>query len=155
MGFAVECEAVRCVGWSEDQGRRDEMEDGWIFIDCFGGHKTSAFLGVYDGHGGRETVEYISQRLHENVLDQLRKAGVTYEQALKYAFKDTDEKLRNEGLHVLNVFLFAIDNRHGPSLHCICATAAIVQSGATACVCLIQEVRLLHLSAFHIFTSLE
>ena len=33
MGFAAECVSVKCIGWAEDRGRRDEMEDSFVFVD--------------------------------------------------------------------------------------------------------------------------
>ena len=32
MGFATACESVRCVGWAEDIGHREEMEDSFVFV---------------------------------------------------------------------------------------------------------------------------
>lgn len=105
MGHAVECEAVRSVGWAEDQGRREEMEDGWVFVDSFGGRPTSAFFGVYDGHGGRETVEYVTTRLHEGVLEALRKNTTDVEAALTEAFTTTDQQMRTEGRQPADVMI--------------------------------------------------
>lgn len=113
MGFARGCAAVRSAGWAEDMGRRPEMEDGFVFVDQFGGRRSSAFFAVYDGHGGRQVVDYVVRELHENVLRQLRKTN-SVPDALVQAFQATDEGM---------------------------VRANIMQSGCTACCCLLQEER--------------
>lgn len=113
MGFARDCVAVSSAGWAEDQGRRPEMEDGFVFVDQFGGRPSSAFFGVYDGHGGRAVVDYVTRELHENVLKELRKTA-SVPDALLNAFGTTDDDMQRSG---------------------------IVVSGCTACCCLLQEER--------------
>merc|ERR1719316_1027347 len=113
MGFACETRAVRGVGWAEDQGVRGEMEDGFVFVDQFGGRPSSAFFAVYDGHGGRAVVDYVTGNLHENVLKELRKTN-SVPDALLQAFQQTDDDMQKAG---------------------------IVVSGCTACCCLLQEER--------------
>mmetsp|Transcript_15709 Transcript_15709/g.34468 ORF Transcript_15709/g.34468 Transcript_15709/m.34468 type:complete len:281 (-) Transcript_15709:85-927(-) len=113
MPFARNPVAVKAAGWAEDQGRRNEMEDGFVFVDQFGGRKTSAFFAVYDGHGGRQVVDFVTRELHENVLRELRK-GQSAPDALLQAFTTTDEELVRRN---------------------------IMSSGCTACVCLLQEER--------------
>ncbi|CEL95824.1 unnamed protein product [Vitrella brassicaformis CCMP3155] len=117
MGYTSKCDAVKCVGWAEDQGTRAEMEDGWVFVDCFGGRKKSAFIGMYDGHGGREAVEFVTTHLHDKVLEELRKPAAEPRAALISAFIATDDNmLQDAGV-----------------------SAGVKSSGATACVCLVQE----------------
>lgn len=111
MGFACNPVAVHAAGWAEDQGRRPEMEDGFVFVDQFGGRPSSAFFAVYDGHGGRQVVDFVTAELHQNVLRELRKTN-SVPDALLQAFQQTDEDMVR---------------RH------------IMQSGCTACVCLLQE----------------
>lgn len=113
MGFARDCVAVSTAGWAEDQGRRPEMEDGFVFVDQFGGRASSAFFAVYDGHGGRAVVDYVTRELHENVLRELRKTN-SVPDALLQAFQATDDDMQKAG---------------------------IVVSGCTACCCLLQEER--------------
>jgi serine/threonine protein phosphatase PrpC len=113
MGFARGCAAVKAAGWAEDRGRRPEMEDGFVFVDRFGGRPSSAFFAVYDGHGGRQVVDYVTRELHQNVLRELRK-GVEVPEALLTAFAKTDDDM---------------------------VQAHIMASGCTACVCLLQEER--------------
>merc|ERR1719163_1254254 len=113
MGFARGCVAVNAAGWAEDRGRRPEMEDGFVFVDRFGGRPSSAFFAVYDGHGGRQVVDYVTRELHENVLRELRKT-VSVPDALLQAFQQTDDDM---------------------------VRANIMSSGCTACCCLLQEER--------------
>jgi len=113
MGFAWETTAVQAAGWAEDQGRRNEMEDGFVFVDQFGGRPTSAFFAVYDGHGGRQVVDFVTRGLHEFVLRELRKTS-SVPDALLQAFSATDEEMVRRN---------------------------ITSSGCTACCCLLQEER--------------
>jgi len=89
------------------------MEDGFVFVDQFGGRPTSAFFAVYDGHGGRQVVDFVTRELHENVLRELRKTN-SVPDALLQAFQATDEDMVRRN---------------------------IMTSGCTACVCLLQEER--------------
>jgi serine/threonine protein phosphatase PrpC len=41
------------------------MEDDHIMIDEFARHSSQAFFGVYDGHGGREAVDFVLRSFHE------------------------------------------------------------------------------------------
>ncbi|KAF4693830.1 hypothetical protein FOZ60_009968 [Perkinsus olseni] len=63
--------SVRGVGVADDIGARPDMEDSYVFIDAFGGKSSSAFMAIYDGHGGRRCVDFVSKRLHEEVLKNL------------------------------------------------------------------------------------
>eukprot|EP00919_Chromeraceae_sp_WS-2016_P056432 GHVR01133941.1.p1 GENE.GHVR01133941.1~~GHVR01133941.1.p1 ORF type:complete len:212 (+),score=50.21 GHVR01133941.1:35-637(+) len=92
MGFAEEVSGVTSIGWAEDQGKRDYMEDGWVVVDSFGGKSDSIYVAVYDGHGGRETVEFITAQLHESLLSTLKTH--TPIEAFKIAFQTTDDDLK-------------------------------------------------------------
>lgn len=111
-GYAENCRSAICVGWADDIGRRDEMEDGFVFVDCFQGKKTSAFFAIYDGHGGRQCVEYVTQHLHENLLYELQQAPGNTPDAFIRAFATTDRNMQTSGINT---------------------------SGCTACCCLLQE----------------
>lgn len=114
MGYAEVCRSVKCAGWADDIGRRDEMEDGFCFVDCFGGKQGAAFFAVYDGHGGAEAQKHVTAHLHDQVLSDLNSGMPTVPDALIHSFRCTDRDLRTRG---------------------------IVQSGCTACCCLLQETR--------------
>lgn len=111
MGFARNPVAVHAAGWADDQGRRNEMEDGFVFVDMFGGRPTSAFFAVYDGHGGRPVVDFITKQLHHSVLKELRKTN-SVPDALLQAFQSTDDEMVQRN---------------------------ILNSGCTACCCLLRE----------------
>ena len=83
MGYASECVSVKCIGWAEDQGRRDEMEDSFVFVDAFGGRSSSAFVSLFDGHGGRQAVDFLATELHTAVLAELRRTPSVHEALLR------------------------------------------------------------------------
>jgi serine/threonine protein phosphatase PrpC len=113
MGYAENCRSAICVGWAEDIGRRDEMEDGFVFVDCFAGRKNSAYFAIYDGHGGRQCVDYVTQNLHDNLLVELQSQKVAdVPNAFIRAFSTTDRNMQSSGINT---------------------------SGCTACCCLLQE----------------
>lgn len=112
MGFAEHCRSATCVGWAEDIGQRGEMEDGFVFVDCFGGKRNSAYFAIYDGHGGRQCVDYVTQTLHENLLTELQRLPNNAPDAFIRAFNITDRSMQAAGINV---------------------------SGCTACCCLLQE----------------
>mmetsp|Transcript_102722 Transcript_102722/g.265554 ORF Transcript_102722/g.265554 Transcript_102722/m.265554 type:complete len:287 (+) Transcript_102722:88-948(+) len=114
MGYAENCRSAICVGWAEDIGRRDEMEDGFVFVDCFAGKKNSAYFAIYDGHGGRQCVDFVTQTLHDNLLTELKVANSSVPDAFVRAFSITDRNMHTSGINV---------------------------SGCTACCCLLQEER--------------
>ncbi|CAE7451291.1 PTC1 [Symbiodinium sp. CCMP2592] len=87
------------------------MEDGFVFVDQFGGRERSAFFAVYDGHGGRQVVDFVTRELHENLLRELRKTDSPAD-ALLQAFRATDDDMLRRN---------------------------ITSSGCTACCCLLQE----------------
>jgi serine/threonine protein phosphatase PrpC len=93
-------------------GRRQDMEDDDLIIDQFSGAPSSGFFGLYDGHGGRETVDFVVKTLHLNFEQELR-TDPTLEvpEAFKRSYLTTDGQLR----------------RHN-----------ILRSGTTAVTCLIR-----------------
>lgn len=112
MGFARATQAVRAAGWAEAQGRRAEMEDGFVFVDGYGTSQSSAYFAVYDGHGGRNVVDYVSNVLHVNVLEEVRRHNDILV-GLPEAFRRTDQEMLQLGIN---------------------------SSGCTVCVCvLLQE----------------
>eukprot|EP00929_Paragymnodinium_shiwhaense_P064943 TRINITY_DN32609_c0_g1_i1.p1 TRINITY_DN32609_c0_g1~~TRINITY_DN32609_c0_g1_i1.p1 ORF type:complete len:288 (+),score=48.52 TRINITY_DN32609_c0_g1_i1:89-952(+) len=113
MGYGEYGHSSVHVGWAEDIGRREEMEDGFVFVDGFGGKPDSAFFAIYDGHGGRSCVDYVTQHLHDNLLAEINRSpsnGVP--DAMVRAFNDTDRNMQASG---------------------------ITSSGCTACSCLLMK----------------
>ncbi|XP_062182966.1 probable protein phosphatase 2C 74 [Phragmites australis] len=57
-------------------GPRHAMEDGYAVItDQNGGDSQLAFYGVYDGHGGRAAVDFVSEGLGRNVVSAVLAAA--------------------------------------------------------------------------------
>ncbi|KAF0895215.1 hypothetical protein E2562_008555 [Oryza meyeriana var. granulata] len=51
------------------RGVRHAMEDGYgVITHKIAGHSQLAFYGVYDGHGGRAAVDFVADRLGNNVV---------------------------------------------------------------------------------------
>eukprot|EP00913_Durusdinium_trenchii_P014477 g13581.t1 len=126
MGYAPNPLSVRSAGWEDDIGMRNEMEDGWIFIDCYSGHPNCCYFAIYDGscpsafsHGGRQCVDFVIDNLHKKLLVELQKEPHNVPEAMMQAFELTDE-----GIH----------------------TSGINTSGCTACCCLLRKELANHLA---------
>jgi len=72
----LECDhsfrAVRGAAIHSEIGKRNNMEDDAIIIDCFANDDKQAYFGLYDGHGGRATVDFVVKTLHMNLEQQLK-----------------------------------------------------------------------------------
>ena len=66
-------------------------KDGSKIIDPLPGHEIYTFYGVYDGHGGREAVDYCELRLHEQVGLEMKSKQPN--EALLSAFQKVDSQL--------------------------------------------------------------
>jgi len=100
------------VGWAEDIGRREEMEDGFVFVDGFGGQRENTFFAIYDGHGGRHCVDYVTQHLHNNLAAEIERTPTAVPDAFMRAFSITDGNMQASGIN---------------------------SSGCTACSCLLRQ----------------
>eukprot|EP00916_Digyalum_oweni_P005536 GHVL01009672.1.p1 GENE.GHVL01009672.1~~GHVL01009672.1.p1 ORF type:complete len:299 (+),score=51.57 GHVL01009672.1:226-1122(+) len=99
MGFAVDPISIAAFGWAEAQGCRAEMEDGFTLIDCFGGFDNDSLFSLFDGHGGRDVVEYLCRSFPFAVLRELRKhSSSQIKEALKDAFVNCDNNMMKEGI---------------------------------------------------------
>ena len=77
--------SVSQVGISHDQNPsyRESDEDESICIDGFI-ERSCGLFAVYDGHGGRQVVEFVVRRLHRNLETILRSDNqINPEDALK------------------------------------------------------------------------
>ncbi|CAO1948529.1 unnamed protein product [Urochloa humidicola] len=110
-------------------GPRHAMEDAYSVINGKnGGASQLAFYGVFDGHGGRVAVDFVSQRLGENVISAVLAAEVnthgeassaeeehgTVSAAIKAAYLATDSELLAQ---------------HQDASGGACATTAVVKGG--------------------------
>jgi hypothetical protein len=50
-------------------GKRNTMEDDDIIVDSFCGDEKQIYVGLYDGHGGRATVDFVVKVLPRFWLD--------------------------------------------------------------------------------------
>lgn len=103
----VESQAtVAFVSCAQDPNEqfRSYMEDGQKIIDPFfvpadGQEGRWGFFAVYDGHGGRQAVDYCEERLHDVVLEELTSLSPDSDvsSALKAAFEKIDGELAMVG----------------------------------------------------------
>eukprot|EP00401_Gymnodinium_catenatum_P074162 CAMPEP_0117474374 /NCGR_PEP_ID=MMETSP0784-20121206/9251_1 /TAXON_ID=39447 /ORGANISM="" /LENGTH=612 /DNA_ID=CAMNT_0005268597 /DNA_START=42 /DNA_END=1880 /DNA_ORIENTATION=+ len=65
------------TGIGAEQGSRPSMEDEDIAMQDFpmSNWRYCSYFGVYDGHGGRDCVEFIHKNLHINFLEALKAKG--------------------------------------------------------------------------------
>lgn len=88
-------ETIGAVGFSEDQGTRDTMEDAHVVERGFMGDPQKSFFAVYDGHHGRQAADFAAKNLHEYLKLSLE-GGTDQESALNSAFVMTDKKIEEE-----------------------------------------------------------
>lgn len=89
------------------------MEDDEIIVDNLIGDNNHTFFGLYDGHGGRETVDFVVKTLHSNLTNVLTKnSDAAMLDAMTEAYLLTDGQLRRKN---------------------------ILRSGTTAVTCVVRE----------------
>lgn len=76
------------------------MEDDDIIVDGFGGNDNQAFFGLYDGHGGRATVDFIVKALHVNLACLLKQQppNTPIADLWKSCYLATDGQLRRRNI---------------------------------------------------------
>jgi serine/threonine protein phosphatase PrpC len=80
-------------------GRRQTNEDDEICVDQFCGDKSVAYFGLYDGHGGRQSVDYVVKALHLSLEHLLREhPDMPVAEALTRAYVMTDGQLRRRNI---------------------------------------------------------
>lgn len=90
---------VQALGCHSAIGKRHNMEDDEIMIDCFGGSRTQGFFGLYDGHGGRATVDFVVKALHMNLEQHLKRHPTSdLASAFKHSYLTTDGQLRRQSI---------------------------------------------------------
>jgi serine/threonine protein phosphatase PrpC len=82
--------------------RRATMEDCFVYFDagewnC--NNPNLVYLGIYDGHGGRETVDYLSTSLHSNIATEFNQSEKTpLHSRIESAFLITDVESHLAGI---------------------------------------------------------
>lgn len=92
-------QSVTGAGEHSAQGRRPNMEDDDIMVDQFCGIPTQGYFGLYDGHGGRGTVDFVVKVLHQN-LEHIFKTSPSTPPAEAYenSYLITDAQLRRQSM---------------------------------------------------------
>lgn len=94
-----EFSSVHAVGCHSAIGKRHNMEDDEIMIDRFCGDAKQGFFGLYDGHGGRATVDFVVKALHMNMEQHLKRHPETdLASAFKHSYLTTDGQLRRQSI---------------------------------------------------------
>jgi len=91
---STEWKSVSGVGIACDRNARFRrtMEDSHKMIDEYGGDESCGYFAVYDGHGGRQVVDFVEKHLHQNMLDAMKEKD-SMEEAWKAAYLATDEAI--------------------------------------------------------------
>ncbi|KAG0485130.1 hypothetical protein HPP92_009209 [Vanilla planifolia] len=85
------------------KGTRHIMEDGYGVITNIHGDPKQAFFGVFDGHGGREAVDFVVEKLGQNIITALGVIKIENEEhrlelAIKSGYRSTDLEFLSQGL---------------------------------------------------------
>jgi serine/threonine protein phosphatase PrpC len=88
------------VAWEEmNAKRRCTMEDVHRIVPSLAGKEEYSYFGVYDGHGGRQIVDFLEERLENNISTELQltdEAPVL--ERLRRAFLITDMQSRQANI---------------------------------------------------------
>ena len=76
---------------------RPSMEDGRKIVDSFMSDPNSGFFALFDGHGGKEAVDYCISRMDVEFHKAMNETGNNVEQALLRCFAKVDDQLRLTG----------------------------------------------------------
>lgn len=84
-----------CAHEEMNPKRRSTMEDCHRIIPALGGDENVSYFGVYDGHGGRQIVDFLETALENNVSEELRHPdNASVPERLARAFLITDMQSR-------------------------------------------------------------
>ncbi|KAK2959163.1 putative Protein phosphatase 2C [Blattamonas nauphoetae] len=104
---STEGSAVQIVnefGFAEDLNPRFRrtMEDGHIYRDNFGPDQNLALCAIFDGHGGKETVDYLTQHFHKTfnkyLVDHPDRNEKPYAEVMKDVFAEVDKELSDQNI---------------------------------------------------------
>ncbi len=88
------------VAWEEmNAARRSTMEDVHRVVPKLKGSPEYSYFGVYDGHGGRQIVDYLETRLENNISKELKETDdASVLERMRRAFLITDMESRQDNL---------------------------------------------------------
>jgi len=83
------------MGLAYDQNlkHRPTMEDEHVHLENCGPGQRFSYYAIYDGHGGRQVVDMVAERLHEAVFREIGDGKGDVQEALSRAFLATDEAI--------------------------------------------------------------
>jgi protein phosphatase 2C family protein 2/3 len=89
---------VFAYGLGSVQGKRPTMEDAHAAFLSLPKNPDAAFFGVFDGHAGDESSNYVAESLHDEVDRALAKetSSAGWKKAITSAFSTVDENLMDE-----------------------------------------------------------
>lgn len=91
--------AVKGASVHSEIGKRHSMEDDDIIIDCFANDEKQAYFGLYDGHGGRATVDFVVKVLHMNLEHKMKThPHKSYAALHTESYLATDGQLRRQNI---------------------------------------------------------
>lgn len=91
--------SVRGAACHSEIGKRNSMEDDEVIIDCFANNDNQAYFGLYDGHGGRATVDFVVKALHMNLEQQMKlHPEKAFSELYEASYLATDGQLRRQNI---------------------------------------------------------
>uniref|UniRef100_A0A6U2VV92 PPM-type phosphatase domain-containing protein n=1 Tax=Paramoeba aestuarina TaxID=180227 RepID=A0A6U2VV92_9EUKA len=86
--------SVKGVSVCADKNKRfrRSMEDAHLCIDNFCNNTSNGYFAIYDGHGGRNCVEYVEKHLH-HLLSKMIEGGKPVPESLKQSYLDVDDEI--------------------------------------------------------------
>ncbi|KAH7285829.1 hypothetical protein KP509_33G047800 [Ceratopteris richardii] len=101
--FSSEITSVEALlfGVSCRKGRRTCMEDAHTAITNFQGKSNQAFFGVFDGHGGNQTAQYVAQNIGRHIGEAILSTDGgkdSFKSAMHAGYMSLDAELAEKGL---------------------------------------------------------
>jgi len=95
-----EYKSVGGAGCCSETGKRNTNEDDEVLVDAYNGVGDQGFFGLYDGHGGRATVDFVVKALHLNTASLMSKLGpkTSFVDVWERAYIMTDAQLRRRNI---------------------------------------------------------